>query len=61
MKKTEAKEIAKERMLEAIGVAYYKISDSDEYSDEEVEMIIQELNKLGERMAKAIGGRYITY
>lgn len=61
MKKTEIKAIAKEAMLEAIGVAYYRISDSGDYSDEDTEAIIQEMNKLGEKMAKAIRGNFITY
>lgn len=61
MKKTEAKEIAKDLMLEAIGIAYYKVADSNEYTDEETELIIAEMNKFGERMAKAINGKYITY
>ena len=61
MKKTEAKEIAKEQMLEAIGIAYYKIADSDEYTQEEADLIIEQMNILGERMAKAIKGRYVTY
>ena len=61
MKKTEAKEIAKDTLLEAIGEAYYKISDSNKYSEDEVNLIIEQINKLGERMAKAIKGTYITY
>lgn len=61
MKKTEAKEIAKEKMLEAIGIAYYKIADSNEYTQEEADLIIEQMNILGERMAKAIKGRYVTY
>ena len=61
MKKTEAKEIAKETMLEALGVAYYKISDNESYTEEEQDLIIQYMNMFGERMAKAIKGKYITY
>lgn len=61
MKKTEAKEIAKDAMLEAIGCAYYKVADSNEYSDEEKDMIIAYMNKMGERMAKSINGRFVTY
>ena len=61
MNKTEAKNIAKDLMLEAIGIAYYKVSDNSEYTEEEAELIIAEMNKYGERMAKAIKGRYITY
>lgn len=61
MKKTEAKEIAKEQMLEAIGIAYYKIADSNEYTQEEADLIIEQMNIFGERMAKAIKGKYVTY
>ena len=61
MSKTEAKEIAKETVLEAIGTAYYRICDSNDYSQEETDLIIAQINVLGERMAKAIKGKYITY
>lgn len=61
MKKTEAKEIAKNIMLEALGVAYYKIADGDDYTEEEADLIIEQMNILGERMAKAVKGKYVTY
>lgn len=61
MTKTEAKLIAKDLMLEVIGIAYYKIADSNEYSDVESELIIEQINRLGERMAKSINGSYVTY
>lgn len=61
MKKNEAKEIAKKILLESIGIAYYKISDSNDYWPEDSELIIEYINKLGEKMAKSINGKYITY
>lgn len=61
MTKTTAKEIAKETLLEALGIAYYKLVDDGEYTEEEVEMICVQMNKLGERMAKSVNGRYVTY
>ena len=61
MKKSDAKEIARKTLLQAIGTAYYKIADSNDYNIDESEMIIEEINKLGERMAKAIKSEYIAY
>lgn len=61
MKKTEAKEIAKDTILSALGCAYYKISDDNSYTDEEKDIIISYINKYGEKMAKAIKEEYVTY
>ena len=61
MTKTQAKAIAKKQMLRAIGIAYYSIVDSDNYTEEEVDLILKEMTRYGERMAKAIGGDYIAY
>ena len=49
------------RMAEALGVAYYKIADGDDYTEEEADLIIKQMNILGERMAKAVNGKYVTY
>ena len=59
--KTELKEIARETMAEAIGCAYYRICDSDDYTEEQVEIILQYLSKFGRAACKAIGRNYTTY
>lgn len=61
MTKTELKEIAKKEMLHSIGIAYYRISDGYDYSEEEKEEIIKYTNQFGTRMAKALGAEFITY
>lgn len=59
--KTEMKEKARDVMAEAIGTAYYKICDDDDYSEEEKEIILHYLDKFGKAAAKAIGRNYTTY
>ena len=59
MTKTEMREFAKEKLMESIAVAYYKLEDEN-FSDEEVEQITRYINQYGEAMAKAIGKRYYT-
>ena len=59
--KTELKEIARDRMAEAIGTAYYAICDSDDYTEDEKEMILHYLSKFGKAACKAIGRNYTTY
>lgn len=59
MTKTEMREFAKDKLLEAIAVAYYKLEDEN-FSDEEVEQISQYINQYGESMAKAINRNYYT-
>lgn len=61
MTKTEAKAIAKDVLQEAIGCAYYKVSDSGNYSEEDTDLILSYINKYGESACKAFGERYITY
>lgn len=61
MTKTEAKKIATHIMRESIGVAYYRIADSNDYAQEDKEVIIDYVNKLGKRACKAIGIDYVTY
>lgn len=61
MTKTEAKEIAKKTLLDAIGCAYYRISDDEDINEEDTELIISYINKYGETMAKSIKEKYITY
>ena len=60
MTKTEAKNIAKQTLLDSISVSYYRICDDKEYTEEEQNLIIDYINKYGESMAKAIGKRYFT-
>jgi hypothetical protein len=60
MKKTEAKAIAKDTLLTAISVAYYRICDDNDYTEEEQNLIIDYINKYGETMAKSINEKYFT-
>lgn len=59
MTKTEMREFAKEKLMESIAVAYYKLEDEN-FSDEENEQICKYLNQYGEAMSKAIGKKYYT-
>jgi hypothetical protein len=60
MKKTDAKEIARDILQEALGVAYYRI-DEEKYSEEEQDLISEALRKEAERMLKLVNREYITY
>ncbi len=60
MKAKEVKKIALETIEDAMSAVYYKIADSEEYSDEEKEAIIKQINHYGERMLKTVGGHYYT-
>lgn len=61
MKIEDAKKIAKDTLLSALSVAYYRISDNEEdYTEEEKEEIIKYMNQYGEAMAKRIGKQYYT-
>lgn len=59
MTKTEKKQFAKDKLMESIAVAYYKLEDEN-FSDDEVKEITEYINKYGEAMAKAIGTKYYT-
>lgn len=61
MTKTEAKAIAKSVLQEAIGCAYYKVSDDSTYSDEDTELICKYINQYGTSACKAFGERYVSY
>lgn len=61
MSKTEAKKIATHILRESVGCVYYRIADSDDYAQEDKEVIIDYINKLGKRACKAIGIDYVTY
>jgi hypothetical protein len=60
MKKTDAKEIARDILQDVIAVAYYRI-DEDSYSEEEQDLISECLAKEAERMLKLVNREYITY
>lgn len=53
------REFAKDKLMEAIAVAYYKLED-EKLSEEEEKQISAYINQYGETMAKAIGRRYYT-
>ena len=59
MTKKEMRDFAKEKLIESIAVAYYKLEDEN-FTEEEVEQISQYINQYGETMAKAINKRYYT-
>lgn len=59
MSKKEMREFAKDKLMEAIAVAYYKLED-EKLSEEEEEQISAYINQYGETMAKTIGRRYYT-
>lgn len=61
MKAKEAREIAKETLTDIIGVAYYKIADSDDYTEDEKDAIINYINQYGKSACKAIGKNYVAY
>ena len=61
MTKKEAKQIALETIMESIGCAYYKICDDNSIQQKEQEMIIIEINKLGERIGKTLKREYVSY
>lgn len=59
MSKKEMREFAKDKLMEAIAVAYYKLEDEN-LSDEQEKQITAYINQYGETMAKAIGRKYYT-
>lgn len=59
MTKTEMREFAKDKLMESIAVAYYKL-ENENFSDEETEQIIKYIAQYGEAMSKAIGKKYYT-
>lgn len=62
MKKTDAKEIARDIIQDALAVAYYRIDiDEDKYSEEERDLISEYLAKEAERILKLVNREYITY
>lgn len=59
MTKSEMREIAKDKLMESVAVAYYKL-ENENFSDEENEQIIKYMAQYGEAMSKAIGKKYYT-
>ena len=59
MTKTEMRELAKDKLMEAIAVAYYKLEDEN-LTDEEIEQVSTYINQYGEAMGKAIHRNYYT-
>ena len=59
MRKSEMREIAKDKLMEAIAVAYYKL-EVENFSEEEKDQICEYINQYGEAMAKAINKKYYT-
>ena len=60
MTKSEAKTKAKNIMQSVIGCAYYRLENED-LTQEETALIMEYINKLGERACKSIGCDYVTY
>lgn len=59
MTKKEKREFAKDKLIESIAVAYYKLED-EKFTEEEAKEIIQYINQYGKAMAKAIKKNYYT-
>jgi flagellar motor switch protein FliG len=62
MTKTEKREIAKELLMEALSLAYYKLENDiyNHISQEEQEEICEYMRQYGEAMAKRINKKYYT-
>lgn len=61
--KYNAEAIAKELLIDHLAGACYSLErdEYNKYSDEEKELISNAVNKLGSKMAKAIGKEYFTF
>lgn len=59
MSKTEMRELAKNKLMEAIAVAYYKLEEEN-LTDEEREQVSAYINQYGEAMGKSIHRNYYT-
>lgn len=60
MTKSEAKAKAKNIMQSVIGCAYYRLENED-FTEEETELVMEYINKLGEKACKSICCDYVTY
>lgn len=63
MTRTQSKEIAKQILIDTLATAYYKLEHTkfQKYSVEEIEGIVENINKYGKAMAKAINKEYYTF
>lgn len=59
MTKKELRQIAKEKLMTALAIAYYQLEDED-FTEEEKESICQYMKQYGTSMGKAIGEQYYT-
>lgn len=62
MTKTEKRELAKDLLIDALSIAYYKLENSEysHISEEEQEEICKYMWQYGEAMAKRIDRKYYT-
>lgn len=62
MTKQKKRELAKDLLIDALSVAYYKLEDSEysHMSEEEIEEICGYMRQYGEAMAKRINRKYYT-
>ena len=63
--KRELRDMAKERLRDALSVAYYEFVDGEntyynELSEEDKEKVLYFIDQYGEAMCKAIGKKYYT-
>ncbi len=63
--KRELRDMAKERLRDALSVAYYEFvdggnTDYNELSEEDKEAVLYYIDQYGESMCKAIGKKYYT-
>lgn len=59
MTKTEMREFAKDKLMEAISMTYYKL-ENENLSDDESKQICKYINQYGESMGKTINMKYYT-
>lgn len=59
MNKKKMREFAKDKLMQAIATAYYKL-ENENLSEEEEKQITLYINQYGKTMARAIGRRYYT-
>ena len=65
LSKAEIKQLAKNQLVEAIGLAYYNVVDGkvdkfERLTDEEREYFWQQFDKYAETMCKSIGEGYVA-
>lgn len=61
--KTRASEMAKDCLMDALAAAYYRFENNNDFqnlSEEEQELVLQQTDILGAKMAKSIGREYYT-